>query len=399
MIAARACSFPLLALLCLAFTTAIAAADPPTDQKRQQFRRLIEWADKDGDGRLSAEERADLRKLIEDLRSRRHEPLPQTVFPGRTDLYKLSPGEHERTVIESFDLVDADRDKAIPLRITIPDGQDPAPVIIFCHGALGSKDGSQPLVSHWTSHGYIVIQPTFGDSLSTLTPAERKRFRSLGELVNSPRVLGQWDDRPRDVSHVIDSLDHLAARIEALQGRIDADRIAVAGHSFGAHTTMLIAGLQLQPPGDVPVPDFRDDRVRATVMISPQGPGKLITTDAYAALQGPMLMITGDNDGTPIRGREKLAGPWRRQAFDHARPGDRYLLWIVDAHHNFGGISGANANWPGAGPEAIDHVLYVKSTTQAFFDAYLKADAQARRYLNSDQLETRTEGKARLTAR
>jgi len=375
-----------------------AAQDEPAD-RRARLRQFIERFDDDGDGRLSASERAAMRKFLQELRGRiDHEPIPQTVFPGKTDLYKLADGPHEIAVVETYMLRDAKRDKQIPLRLTFPRAEGKYPLIVFCHGAMGSKDAGQPLATFWASHGYVVIQPTFGDSISLMTAQEKSKVRSLIELVNSPRVMEHWDDRPRDVKHVLDSLHVVQRDIDGLAGKIDAQRIAVAGHSFGAHTTMLLAGLTLRAPGVDRTITFRDDRIQVSVMISPQGTGKSITPESYTTMQGPILMITGDHDGSPIRGQENHAGEWRKQAFDHAPPGDKYLLWIDGAYHGFGGINGS-ARFPGAGPVAPDHVYFVKSTALAMFDAYLRGDAAAKAYLASDKLATVTEGKAKLAAK
>ncbi len=386
----------LLAVLGTAWAAPLRAEDPAGQKARRQ--RLIERFDRNGDGQLSAEERKALREFLVRFRGKQHKPIPQTVFPGKTDLYKLADGAADLTVVETYMLADARRDRQIPLRITIPAGKGPSPLILFCHGALGSKDGAQPLAKYWASHGYVVIQPTFGDSISLMSEAEKRQFDSPVELVNAPRTLEHWDDRPRDVSCVIDSLDRLQREIEPLAGRIDADRIAVAGHSFGAHTSMLLAGLRLEPPSGLPAPDFRDPRIDAAVLISPQGPGKSIRASSYKAMQGPLLMITGDNDGSPIKGQTDKGGAWRREAFDHARPGDRYLLWIQGAYHGFGGINGPRRG-PNSGPVAPDHVFYVKSTALAFFDAYLRSDAAAKAYLRGDRVDRVTKGKAKLTAK
>lgn len=211
-------------------------------------------------------------------------------------------------------------------------------------------------------------------------------------------MLSQWDDRPRDVKFILDSLDVIEQEVDGLSGRIDRERVGVAGHSFGAHTTMMLSGLQLRHPRLEHVENFHDERIDAAIAISPQGPGQSITRDSYTQMVGPMLMITGDHDGTPIKGREDKAGAWRRKAFEYAPAGDMYLLWIDGAHHGFGGING-EMNWPGAGPIAPDHVLFVKSTTLALFDAFLRDDDDAKAYLNSDQLAKETDGKATLTAK
>lgn len=366
-----------------------------TDAGQDGRAKLIERFDTNGDGRLDSAERAELRKFIGDLRGPRHKPLPQTLSPGQADLYKFTDGPHEIDEIKTANLVDPDRDKTIPLRLTFPKAGGPYPVVIFCHGALGSKDGGDPLAHFWASHGYVVIRPTFGDSISLMSDEDKAKVKSLTSLVNSWQVKREWDQRPRDVSHVIDSLGDLAEQVEALRGRLDVKRIAVSGHSYGAHTTMLIAGLSLQDPRGKESVSFRDGRVSAHVMISPQGPTEVITAESYKALAGPIMMITGDHDGTPIKGREDKAGAWRAEAYEHCPPGDKYLLWVTDAHHGFGGING-RAQWSGAGPRAPDQVNIIKTTALAMFDAYVKGDAAAKAFLAGDRLDRAANGLATL---
>jgi len=291
-------------------------------------------------------------------------------------LYKPVDPDVERLVIEEHILQTPDRD--IPLRITWPAGTDPCPVLIWCHGALGSKDAYQELIRSWVSHGYVVIQPTFGDSLVYLDAEQRRNMGTLAGLVNSPHVLTQWDKRPREVSLLIDRLPELEQAIPGLAGRLDAARLAVGGHSYGAHTSMLLAGVQ--PRVAWRSMSFRDPRVKAVLLVSPSGTSRILTEASFASLAAPALIITGDNDGSPMRGQEDKTGTWRRAVYDHAPPGDRYLLWIKDAHHNFGGISGA-ARWSGAGPDNPAQVELVRTTCLAMLDAYVKGDPYARAYL------------------
>lgn len=353
------------------------------------------------DGRLSPEPRQRVRRLLSEVTGpEAASPIPQTIDPQQSRIYKLSEAGIPIQAVPHFDLADEQRGKTIPLRITFPQAEGSYPLVIFCHGALGSKDGGQPLATWWASHGYVVIQPTFGDSISLMTEQEKAEVNSLIDLVNSPRTMRHWDDRVLDVKHVIDELERIERDLPQLGGRIDRTRIAVAGHSFGAHTSALIGGLKLMGPGGVLQRSFADERVAATILISPPGTGPSITAESYQGMTRPVLMITGDKDGTPIRGQEGKAGTWRREAFDYtppARPegGGKYLLWITDAWHGFGGING-RAAFPGAGPVANDHVLLVKSTCLAFLDAYLKEDAAALNYLHSPILAQEMQDKARV---
>src|SRR5690606_31830494 len=155
----------------------------------------------------------------------------------------------------------------------------------FCHGALGSKESAQPLASYWASHGYVAVQPTFGDSISLLSPEERARAGSLVALVNSPRIRREWDDRPMDVKRVLDALDELEAEVDGLAGKIDATRIGMAGHSFGAQTCMLLGGATVAQGQLKRFDSLEDARPRAIIAISPQGPGGIFTEDSFAGLK------------------------------------------------------------------------------------------------------------------
>jgi predicted dienelactone hydrolase len=261
-------------------------------------------------------------------------------------------------------------EREVPIRVTYPVGAGPFGVIVLCHGALGSKDGYQPLADHWAGNGFVVIRPTFGDSLGLMPAAEREQYKSVGELVSSKYVVSQWRQRAVDVSHVIDKLGWIGEQIPALKGKMDAQKLAVVGHSFGAHTTMLLAGMELKV-GFSRTVQMPDTRVKAFVAISPPGTGAAVKAESFAKIRKPVLMITGDNDGSPLPGMEKQKGLWRKEAFDNSAKGDRYLLWIDGAQHNFGGIAGAGQRWAGAGPDDKKQVQVVAQETLDFLKQFV----------------------------
>ncbi len=319
--------------------------------------------------------------------------LVSSVASGQ--LYKAERGPHGLKVVENHTLADPGRE--IPLRLTFPADGGPYPVLIWCHGALGSKDAYQPLVEHWASHGYVVIQPTFGDSLVYLDADDRRAFKTAAAAVNSPHVMKQWNKRPAEVSHVIDKLDELAATVDGLAGKMDAKRLAVGGHSYGAHTSMLIGGVEPRVLGRGR--SMRDERVQAVLLVSPSGESGLLKSESFAKLAAPALVVTGDNDGSPVRGQEGKTGSWRREVYDASPAGGKYLLWIDGAHHNFGGISGA-ARWAGAGPENPQQVKLVATTCLAFLDATLKKLGAAEVYMDdADGFARAAGGAARLEGR
>ena len=281
--------------------------------------------------------------------------------------WKAQPGPYEVSSVATLTLGDKTRGIAeFPVRITYPapaktrTDADKHPVIVFSHGMFGSKDNYQPLVTFWAAHGYVVFQPTHPDS------------RKLG-LKTANAAARAWKVRPRQVSFLLDSLDLIEKQVPALADRLDRERIGVGGHSFGAHTSQLIGGAVAYAPN---ARSFRDKRCKAALLLSPQGKGGVFRADSWKTLTLPALVLTGSLDTSPITGQKP---EWRLDPFRLAPPGDRYVVWIEGAHHGFGGISGSR--WRGAGPKNDDQVRVVQQVSLAFFDAFLRDDAKARRWL------------------
>jgi hypothetical protein len=109
-----------------------------------------------------------------------------------------------------------------------------------------------------------------------------------------------------------------------------------------------------------------------------------------------MLVITGSKDVAAI-GKETPAS--RREPFDRARPGGKYLVFIEGATHSSyqgkGRALALDPVQPTAG--ALKMITSVTSAaTLAFLDLYLKNDPAARAYLHSEALAGFSHGKAAL---
>jgi dienelactone hydrolase len=341
---------------------------------------LVQRFDKNGDGRLSAEERKELRRFLESRRNERGATGDQARGVGRmevpepsklVDLYGQDEPEQPITFKE-LELTDSERDKVLPFRATYPrDSSGRLPVIVWSHGLFGSQDYYRPLVDHWAEHGYLVLQPSHSDS------------RSRGSGLTNPT--SEWYTRPQDISFLLDSL----AAHPLLGEKADMTRVGMGGHSYGAHTTMLVNGADARIMGP-----FRDPRPVAFVAISPQGEGRLLTASSWAGLKRPTLFISGDKD-------EGVMSPkpasWRMDPYKGSTPGEKYLLWMKDAHHNFGGIAGVEH--ARSGPPDGDQVALVRSATLAFWDKYLKKDPDATRLVNSGAYNKAARGLAKWSER
>ena len=281
--------------------------------------------------------------------------------------YSPSSGPYRVVTVEHIVLHDAARHTNIPLKIYYPDTAGRFPIIIFSHGALASKDAYPGLGKYWASFGFVSIHPSHADSTAD------SGFRgTLRQALGDPHA---WENRPKDVSFVLDSLTRVASFAPRLAGKIDLGHIGVAGHSFGAYTAALIGGTTVQLPGSHGPQSFADRRVAAVVLLSPQGEGCLgLTAASWDDLRLPMLLMYGSRDFGPF-GQPPA---WRNEPFVRAPPGDKYDVELEGATHmQFAGSLAA----AGAPPDRLFQC--VKLETLVFWNAYLKQDPDARSHLVS----------------
>lgn len=426
------------------------------DRHRQRAERLIERNDKDGDGKLnrsecplilvgnfrvfdtSGDNLLDVDELTEAYRKRSGGSSDDNAasegdgddwhYWGDGFLWKQGDAPYSVNSQPQVRLHDAEREKQLFLRVTWPElpekqSSQPLPVIIFSHGAGGDQDAFQPVVKQWASHGYVVVQPTHADSVSL-------HDGGLAAAIAQTKNESAWQGRVSDITSIIDQLAALPGLVEQAQqpdsegsaeatGKplkltLDHTCITLAGHSFGAWTTMLCAGLKISteaqrkayadalegaqasghPAPVLETTSHAEPRIASFIAFSPQGISDAwpaISQQSYAGLERPILFVTGSED----RGLGDSSAEIRRHPFEYAPEGGKYFLWIEGADHgSFGRGTSATgrrqqarsdkAN-PLAASQASIHA-YVCAASQAFLDATLRRDKAALGYLGSDAL-------------
>jgi len=312
---------------------------------------------------------------------------PISATPDATALYEPGDGPFHPVTKSGVILHDPKRNKDLRVTVTYPSEQGRYPTIVFSHGAGGSGDTYAPLTRYWATHGYVVIQPTHTDSVSLTSPGQPARGM-LNALDTALHDSTAWQERPRDISFLLDSLDELERLIPDLKGKAGTRRIGVGGHSFGAQTALLIGGATIDLPGGKMGESFADPRPRAILVLSPEGSGQMgFTGSSWRGLTRPMLTMTGTRDfWSPTRGPE-----WRKEPFTGAPPGDKFHILIDGATHmSFTGRTLMQSS-------AEDAIFAdIKSASLCFWDAYLKTDPMALAYLRSIAFTTATNGKVHL---
>ena len=224
----------------------------------------------------------------------------------------------------------------VPVRLRWPDAArfaGPWPVVIFSHGLGGTREGGTVWGEAWAAAGFVVVHLQHPGSDLAAVRGVTNTFtdqRALRSLAGPQQLLA----RLRDVGF---ALDEIGRRHAAGQGRWSAVRptqVGMAGHSFGAHTTMGMAG-QRYPAFE----GIAEPRLAAFIAFSPTVPVMGDAHRAFERLNRPLLSITGTRDAD-VAGVG--ATPERRMAvFGALPPGDKAHLVLQDADHmTFGGQTG-----------------------------------------------------------
>jgi dienelactone hydrolase len=226
------------------------------------------------------------------------------------------------------------RGEDLQVRVSAPATGDGLPVVVLSHGFGWSMNGYAPLADFWAAQGFVVLQPTHLDSRTLAIPAE------------DPRTPRMWRFRVEDLTRVLDGLDVLAAAVPGLAGRLDHDRVAVAGHSWGAQTASTLLGARVLDADGVPGEDLSDPRVKTGVLLALPGLGDDLTPFAaehlpfmrpsFDRMTAPALVVAGNHDDSALSTR----GPdWFTDPYTHS-PGPKSLLTLFGAEHSLGGIPG-----------------------------------------------------------
>lgn len=277
-------------------------------------------------------------------------------------------GPGERLVsVKPITLDAPGRGDDLQVRVSAPEVGDHLPVIVFSHGNAWSLDGYAPLADFWAAHGFVVIQPTHLDS------------RTLGITPEDPRFADIWRIRIDDLSRCLDNLDLLEEAVPGLQGRVNTERVAVAGHSWGATTASALLGARVLSPDGRPGQSWADPRVTAGVLLAVAGlGGEFLTPFAaehlpflhptFTDMSTDALVVAGDHDQSML----SVRGPaWWTDAYTHS-PAPKSLLTLVGAEHSFGGIVGQEVKE--TTDDSPERVALIQQVTTAYLRHALGVD-------------------------
>jgi len=250
----------------------------------------------------------------------------------------------------------------------------PYPVILFSHGSMSIRFQSTFLTTYLASHGYVVISPDH----------EGNTFAQLeeGNVLSLDAQLESLLNRPQDLLFVLDRYSELPED-DSLFEMLDVERVGVSGHSFGAVTTLRVAGM--------------DSRIDA---IAPQCPAGYSFT--WLDIEKPleeigipvMLQMAEDDRTTPAAMAESI--------WEHVRAPGYYLSLQTAGHFTYSDLCrlgtdvikeveaagiGGGILGDGCGEENLipDIALpIIRNYTIGFFNTYLRESEGSKTYLKPE---------------
>jgi predicted dienelactone hydrolase len=293
----------------------------------------------------------------------------------------LRPGRYQVATLE-MTLRDEARNRQVPVKVYFPKAGRGFPVLLFSHDIGRTRRDYGFLGRGWASHGLVCIHIQHPGGRE----AGFEEAAAFEAEPGSPPAAELLQQRATDVSFVLDELSRLNEAAGPVSGKMDPLRAAAAGHGYGAATALALAGMTLTGPDGRPV-SAADPRIRAGLYMSPLPPLSALRQPEKAMADAfiPGLTMTGD----------QAPRANRRLPFAHAAGGDQFLLTLIDAEHfTFAGLAYENTMTR----DRFFHGL-IAAASSAFFEAYLKNDQAARRFLTRGGLARTLGGYGRFEVR
>ena len=300
------------------------------------------------------------------------------LLPGRVDAaggaYDPLAVAGDRPKILDLVVVDGSREREIPLRVYLPRDGSPAPVVLFSHGLGGSREGNATLGTHWALRGYVAVflQHPGSDSSVWRDVPPRQRRGAMEQAAGAQNFLL----RVKDVKAVLDQLARWNEGGQSLPR-------GAAGPAPGRHVRPLVRGSHdaggERPAGSGAACRSPTPRIRAAIAMSPSRPRRGgDAAEAFGGVGIPWLLMTGTKDLAPIGGADLES---RLAVFPALPPGGKYELVLDGAEHS----AFTDRALPGdTEPRNPNHHRVILALSTAFWDAWLRGDPDARRWLDGN---------------
>ena len=247
---------------------------------------------------------------IEQESSQERQAIAATA-PMFRNINLLVPGKY-RYRKEELVMRDTRRDRTFPVELYLPQikGKRRLPLIVISHGLGSDLTTFAYLAKHLASHGFTVAVPEHPGSSARQIEA---LLSGLDSNVTPPEEL---INRPLDIKFVLDRL------AEQFGDEIDTENVGAIGQSFGAYTTLALAGaelnwdtlerdcaeldnswnlslllqcLTLQIPEEEADIKLKDERIKAAIAINPLV-SSVFGEASLSEIEIPVMLVSGSSD-------------------------------------------------------------------------------------------------------
>ena len=292
-----------------------------------------------------------------------------------------APGPHSYDLVLFDALRDGARGRDVPTTVYRPARSGPRPLVVLSHGAGGTRLSHRFIAEHLAGHGFIVAVLEHVGSSDAGVQAVRDAqgvsyLQALAAVTQDPL---EYEARLADIRFAIDEANVWNTNDARLAARIDLDRVAVAGHSYGAFTALAAGGTLVGLPGGLT--NLGDARVDAFIAMSPQGTDGVGAFEpaSFAAVAIPALLLSGSED----QAQGGKHPTWRLESFNFMLPGDKYYAYLINTTHlHF--VNGL------ATDARVDTHRIAGALAVAFLNVHLQIDARATEQLTAGYAATLT---------
>jgi hypothetical protein len=243
----------------------------------------------------------------------------------------------------------------------------------------------------WAGRGYVSVHLQHIGSDDSV-------FRGGGGLQGLQRAAGNpmnGINRIKDVTFALNQLEKANADDGPLKGRLDLKRVGMAGHSYGAFTTMAVAGQKFSTVSNVQL-GGAEPRIKAAIAMSSPIRRNTDFDKAYGSIRIPVLHMTGTLDDSPV-GESPAAD--RRIPFDHTPGPNQFLITFTGGDHMVfsgrvrlpAGVALPIKGMSGDGKLDEGFQQIIREASTAFWDAFLREDEDetAKKWLTDGELKKR----------
>ncbi len=268
---------------------------------------------------------------------------------------------------EILQVLDPTTKRVLKLKLRPPAQKTPTALLLYSPGLGSGVSNGAAWCEAWREAGYLVVtlaHPVTDDSIWKTN--QKKSLKStIAEAIAAP----QYALRVKDCSFALDYLLELSM----LKPYLDATRIGIAGHSYGALTVQSITG-----QGGT---GLLDRRIKAAIAFSPSAMSQERAA-AMAQVKIPFFCITGTLDGQVTfkdgTGAVRLGVPvsQRQWIYDHLPVAHRQELLVAQADHmSFAGEPIDALHFSREAPESEQNNVHtwqrVSALTTEFWNFYL----------------------------